>query len=83
MNSAEQLCLACGLCCDGTLFDNVQLGPRDDAPALKALGLPVEVTRGRTPVTLFRQPCAALCANSAASRTGTETIDLCEEGSMI
>lgn len=63
VNSAEKLCLACGLCCDGTLFDNVRLGPRDDAPALKALGLPVEVTRGRTPVTLFRQPCAALCAD--------------------
>ena len=63
MNSGEQLCLACGLCCDGTLFDNVRLGPGDAAPKLKALGLPVEITRGRTPVTLFRQPCAALCAD--------------------
>ncbi len=63
MNSGEQLCLACGLCCDGTLFDNVRLGPGDDAKKLKELGLPVSVSRSRTPVTHFRQPCAALCAN--------------------
>ncbi|MEY2880640.1 MAG: hypothetical protein RLZZ15_3020 [Verrucomicrobiota bacterium] len=63
MTPAEQLCLACGLCCDGTLFDNVRLAPRDDAPRLRALGLPVAVTRGHTPVAYFRQPCAGLCAN--------------------
>lgn len=65
VNSGERLCLACGLCCDGTLFDNVQLGAGDDAQKLKALGLPVAVTRGRTTVTFFRQPCVALCADRA------------------
>jgi hypothetical protein len=60
---AEQLCLACGLCCDGTLFDNVRLGPGDDAQQLKALGLPISIPRTKTPVTFFRQPCAALCAD--------------------
>jgi len=59
----EQLCLACGLCCDGTLFDGVQLEPGDDAAHLKALGLPVKTSRGRTPVTRFPQPCAALCSD--------------------
>ena len=63
VKSVEQLCLACGLCCDGTLFDHVQLGPDDDARKLKSLGLPVAVARSRTPVTRFRQPCAALCAD--------------------
>ena len=63
MNSGEQLCLACGLCCDGTLFDNVRLGPADDAKKLKALGLPVVVSRSMKPVAFFRQPCAALCAD--------------------
>lgn len=65
VNLGEQLCLACGLCCDGTLFDNVQLGAGDDAQKLKALGLPVAVTRGRAAVTFFRQPCVALCADRA------------------
>ena len=63
MNSGEKLCLTCGLCCDGTLFGHVKLGPRDDAKKLKALGLPVSVTRSAKPVTHFRQPCAALCAD--------------------
>jgi uncharacterized protein len=63
VKSGEQLCLACGLCCDGTLFDNVRLGPGDDAKKLKALGLPVSVTSTKAPVAFFRQPCAALCAD--------------------
>jgi Fe-S-cluster containining protein len=63
VNSAEQLCLACGLCCDGTLFDNVQLGPGDDAKKMKALELPVAISRAATPITFFRQPCTALCAD--------------------
>jgi hypothetical protein len=60
---AEKLCLACGLCCDGTLFGHVKLGPADDVKRLKTLGLPVAVTRGRTPVTHFPQRCAALCTD--------------------
>ncbi len=59
----EQLCGACGLCCDGTLFDLVKLEPGDDAAKLKALGLPVTVSRGKSPVARFPQPCAALCAD--------------------
>jgi len=63
LTSAEKLCLACGLCCDGTLFDNVRLEPGDDAKRLKTLGLPVTVSRGREPVARFNQPCAALCTD--------------------
>jgi len=63
LTPTEQLCLACGLCCDGTLFDGVQLEPGDDAAHLKALGLPVTTYRGRKPVSRFPQPCAALCAD--------------------
>ena len=61
MKSGEQLCRACGLCCDGTLFDLVKLEPGDDAEKLKALGLPVALSRGKAPVARFPQPCAALC----------------------
>jgi uncharacterized protein len=57
----EQLCRACGLCCDGTLFDLVKLERGDDAGKLKALGLPVYISRGKTPVARFPQPCSALC----------------------
>jgi Fe-S-cluster containining protein len=61
VDSAEDLCLSCGLCCDGALFDFVKLEPADDALRLQQLGLGVKVSRGRIPVTRFPQPCAALC----------------------
>jgi Fe-S-cluster containining protein len=61
VNSAEQLCRACGLCCDGTLFDLVKLERGDDAGKLQALGLPVSLSRGKSPVARFPQPCSALC----------------------
>jgi len=61
MEVGEQLCLACGLCCDGSLFGHVRLGLQDDAKKLKALGLPVSISRTHTPVLRFRQPCSALC----------------------
>ncbi len=63
MNLGQQLCLECGLCCDGTLFDLVKLEKGDDAAKLKALGLPVKTSRGKEPVVRFPQPCAALCAD--------------------
>ena len=59
----QDLCRACGLCCDGTLFDVVKLESGDDAGALTALGLPIKISRGKTPVGRFPQPCAALCAD--------------------
>jgi Fe-S-cluster containining protein len=69
----EQLCLACGLCCNGVLFKDVELQPGDDAERLRALGLPVRNARKAGPTfrskpeehdSKFRQPCAALCADN-------------------
>ena len=70
----EQLCLACGLCCNGVLFKDVELQPDDDKEHLRSLGLPIREPRrverksGRSlhskPETRnpkFSQPCAALC----------------------
>lgn len=48
------LCLACGLCCDGSLFGFVPLEPAEIAPA-RARGLAV-IASGRG----FEQPCPAL-----------------------
>ena len=63
VEEAEDLCISCGMCCDGTLFDLVKLEKGDDAQKLKALGLPVSISRGKVPVARFPQPCAALCAD--------------------
>ncbi|MBI5385867.1 MAG: YkgJ family cysteine cluster protein [Verrucomicrobia bacterium] len=51
----DQLCLACGICCNGVLFADVELQPGDDADKLHGLGLSVRAAK-------FPQPCAALGA---------------------
>jgi Fe-S-cluster containining protein len=63
---AQQLCLSCGLCCNGVLFKDVELQPGDDADQLAALGLPVSNPKPgiRNPKSKFPQPCAALCADN-------------------
>ena len=52
----DQLCPNCGLCCDSTLFADVELRAGDDAKRLKKLGLTLE-KKGREKVA-FAQPCA-------------------------
>ncbi len=51
----DTLCTQCGLCCDGTLFADVELG-RTEATRLEAMGLEIEETDGG----LLSLPCAAL-----------------------
>jgi Fe-S-cluster containining protein len=64
---AENICLSCGMCCNGVIFADVKLLPQEDAAALLSLGLPLlrgSISRKQTavaPVTKWRflQPCAA------------------------
>jgi uncharacterized protein len=56
MNGVEQLCPNCGLCCDSTLFADVELRAGDDAKRLKKLGLTIE-KKTQTKLA-FAQPCA-------------------------
>ena len=55
----DTLCTTCGLCCDGSLFADVELAGKDEAAALEVLGLEIEDAddghRG-----LLIQPCRAL-----------------------
>jgi Fe-S-cluster containining protein len=41
----RQLCLRCGICCNGVLFRDVELQARDDPLRLRALGLPLQKRR--------------------------------------
>src|SRR5450631_3853611 len=52
----EQLCPNCGLCCDSTLFADVELRAGDDAKQLAKLGLTI-TNKTRTKLS-FAQPCA-------------------------
>ena len=56
MNGVEQLCPNCGLCCDSTLFADVELRAGDDAKQLKKLGLSLQ-QKGPKQLA-FAQPCA-------------------------
>ncbi len=52
----DQLCPNCGLCCDSTLFADVELRAGDDARRLKRLGLTL-FQKTKTKLA-FVQPCA-------------------------
>ena len=56
MGSIEQLCPNCGLCCDSTLFADVELRAGDAAPRLQRLGLTLH--RKTKTKLAFHQPCA-------------------------
>lgn len=55
--AASRLCLSCGLCCDGTLFQIVRMQPEDSPAELAAIGLRI---RHRDSDVWMEQPCAAL-----------------------
>lgn len=51
---SSELCLACGLCCNGTLHSTV-IVRAEHVPLVRSLGLTIGKTDGDKPV--FRQPC--------------------------
>ena len=53
------LCTRCGLCCDGSLFADVELASSDEASALEVMGLEIE-DADEDDGALLLQPCAAL-----------------------
>ena len=56
MNAVDQLCPNCGLCCDSTLFADVELRAGDDAKRLAKFGLSLH-QKTKTKLA-FAQPCA-------------------------
>jgi len=54
----DALCTRCGLCCDGTLFGDVELSGRAEAGRLEVLGLDVDEDDADT--ELLALPCAGL-----------------------
>jgi hypothetical protein len=68
----DRLCTQCGLCCDGTLFGDVELRGRPEVTRLLALGLAVDEGDGDADVLPL--PCAALrgsCCGVYAHRPST------------
>jgi uncharacterized protein len=57
-NLTDTLCTRCGLCCDGSLFADVELAGTDEASALEVMGLEIEDDEDDR--SLLLQPCVAL-----------------------
>ena len=55
----DTLCTRCGLCCDGSLFADVELASDDEATALEVMGLEIEDSDDDDGGLLL-QPCGAL-----------------------
>jgi hypothetical protein len=55
----DTLCTQCGLCCDGSLFSDVELSSKREISRFEVLGLNVEDGDGASPGLLL-QPCTAL-----------------------
>ena len=55
----DTLCTRCGLCCDGSLFADVELANGDEASALEVMGLEIEDDDDDGDGLLL-QPCGAL-----------------------
>lgn len=57
----DTLCTECGLCCDGSLFSDVELSGAREISGLEALGVNIE-DGDATAAALLLQPCSALQA---------------------
>ncbi len=55
--AASRLCTACGMCCNGVLFEIVRLQPQDSVKELEKLG--IQINRRKTQ-PYFKQPCRFL-----------------------
>jgi uncharacterized protein len=55
----DTLCIRCGLCCDGSLFAEVELANGNEASALEVMGLEIE-DADEDDAGLLLQPCGAL-----------------------
>ena len=55
----NELCPACGLCCNGVIFANLALQPGDDLVRLRSLGLLVSKAHSASRPPRLTQPCAA------------------------
>lgn len=55
--AASRLCTACGMCCNGVLFEIVRLQPQDSVKELEKLGM--QINRRKTQ-PYFKQPCRFL-----------------------
>ena len=57
VSAASRLCVSCGMCCSGVLFEIVKLQPEDSIRDLEKLGMKVNRKKSEP---YFKQPCRFL-----------------------
>src|ERR1041384_8180337 len=73
VSQSNDLCLECGLCCNGVIFADVQLEPADDAARLQSLGLSLSRPRaGQGSATKAGNPQSAICTSAREARNQFE-----------
>lgn len=60
LTNSQSLCIECGLCCSGFVFDDVELCDEKEAESVECLGLEVDEEDG---AFFLVQPCRALNGN--------------------
>ena len=58
-NKLSEICLSCGMCCDGTLFGHANLASAEDEALAVSLGL--KVSLGNQEQRQFMLPCHHFC----------------------
>lgn len=71
-NEISELCVSCGMCCDGTLFNKANVGDEADRKAAEELGLSVFELDGKP---FFKMPC--LHFSNCCSVYGKERPQVC------
>lgn len=67
---AGRLCLSCGICCSGVLFDDVRVTSAREVARVQSLALPLRPVRGSndgSATMKLPQPCAALGAGNCCA----------------
>ena len=55
----QELCLKCGMCCNGVIFADVRLQSVRESARVSALGLPISTPRSTANAPRLNQPCSA------------------------
>lgn len=82
-DTATRLCTACGLCCDGTMFQIVKMQPGDRTSELARLGMRI---RSKCDEFHMEQPCPALkerCCTIYAQRPTRCRLFHCQQLRLI
>ncbi len=67
----SNICIDCGMCCDGTMYRTVEIEAGEDISPLQAVGV---VFTAKDEKAQFLQPCAAFCEGRCSAYEGRPSV---------